>query len=126
MRALIALARAHASERKLSPVWIRAANWLGLRGSGCGSGHDTAQKVRAVTSNSFRGSLHYVATPQSAESHAVLALLQRSPAGAGGRTPWRMAVVRAPNFPAAVGSGHCAFFGHCIFSGLLPYFRGAA
>ncbi len=27
----------NASERKLSPVWIRAANWLGLRGSSYGS-----------------------------------------------------------------------------------------
>ncbi len=31
------LVRAHRSERRLSLVWIRAANWLGPRGSSCGS-----------------------------------------------------------------------------------------
>ncbi len=49
--------RAHRSERRLPLVWIRAANWLGPRGSSCGSWvlragravNDTAQKARAVT-----------------------------------------------------------------------------
>ncbi len=31
------LVRAHRSERRLSLVWIRAVNWLGPRGSSCGS-----------------------------------------------------------------------------------------
>ncbi len=49
MRALIALARAHVSERKLSPVWIHAANWLGLRGSSCGSCALSAQGAQGMT-----------------------------------------------------------------------------
>ncbi len=49
VRALIALARAHVSERKLSPVWIHAANWLGLRGSSCGSCALSAQGAQGMT-----------------------------------------------------------------------------
>ncbi len=49
------LVRAHRSERRLSLVWIRAANWLGLRGiqlrvlRAGRAVNDTAQKARAVT-----------------------------------------------------------------------------